>query len=252
MNLLLENRIALITGGNSGIGKQIALTFAQQGAQVVILGLNPETGHSTLHEIEQIAPQRTHAFYAVDVADHHAVGKTIDLILQQFDHLDILVNNAGMTQDQLLIRMSEQQWDQVIAVNLKGYFNTCHFVTRHMLKRRQGNIINISSIVGVTGNQGQTNYAASKAGVIGMTKSLAKEVASRQILVNCIAPGFIETRMTDTLSEKQKETLLSSIPLGRFGKPLDVAHMAVFLASHWSSYITGQVFTVDGGMVMHG
>ncbi|HEY5236018.1 MAG TPA: 3-oxoacyl-[acyl-carrier-protein] reductase, partial [Rhabdochlamydiaceae bacterium] len=185
-----------------------------------------------------------------DVSDKKAVDQALQEILLEFGKIDILVNNAGITRDGLLMKMTEEDWDRVIAVNLKSVYNTCQALVRSMLKARGGKIINITSVVGLNGNAGQTNYAASKAGMIGFTQSLAKEVASRGICVNCIAPGFIKTPMTDVLTDAQKEGILKQVPMGRLGNAEEIANAAVFLASDWSNYITGQVLTVDGGMVM--
>jgi 3-oxoacyl-[acyl-carrier protein] reductase len=249
---LLKDKKALITGGTAGIGKAIALKFAQQGASVAFFGTNLQRGEETLQELKkaQISPEQKFLFMAVDVADKAAVNAAIQKIIEGFGGIDILVNNAGITKDGLLMKMSEEDWDGVIAVNLKSVYNTCQALIRPMMKARGGKIINISSVIGLIGNAGQTNYAASKAGMIGFTQSLAKEVASRQICVNCIAPGFIQTAMTDALTDAQKESILAGVPMGRLGLPEEIANAALFLASPLSDYVTGQVLTVDGGMVM--
>ena len=243
----LENQVAIITGGNAGIGRAIALKFAKEGAKVLIFGTNEEKGRQVTEEIARLNQQPAQ-FYAVDVSQTQQVEDTIKKILDQYKNVDLLVNNAGITADQLLMKMSEQDWDSVLNINLKSCYNTCHALIRSMMKAKKGKIINISSVVGLTGNAGQVNYAASKAGMIGLTKALAKEVASRGIQVNCIAPGFIKTAMTDTLTAEQKEQILRSIPMGCMGEPEDIAEMAWFLAI--ANYMTGQVLTVDGGMVM--
>ncbi|MGR3973160.1 MAG: 3-oxoacyl-ACP reductase FabG [Candidatus Rhabdochlamydia sp.] len=247
----LNNQIALVTGGTTGIGKAIALKFASEGASVVILGTHLERAAQTVLEMQQLGTtDQKFGFKLVDIADKKAVDAVILEILQEMKTVDILVNNAGITRDNLLMKMTEQDWDTVLNVNLKSVYNTSQALIRVMLKAKKGKIINISSVIGLMGNAGQTNYAASKAGMIGMTKSLAKEVASRNICVNCIAPGFIETAMTHELSDAQKEAIFQQIPLNRFGSAEEIAHAALFLASSMSNYITGQVLTVDGGMVM--
>lgn len=250
MKQLLKNQIAIITGGSAGIGKAIALKFAEEGAKVALFGTNQEKGKAAAEEIRQITQRDEAHFYRVDVSQTAIVEETIKRVVDDLGQVSILVNNAGITADQLLLKMSEEDWDQVLDINLKSCYNTCRSVIRAMMKERKGKIINISSVVGLMGNAGQVNYAASKAGMIGFTKALAKELASRQILVNCIAPGFIQTNMTDKLSDDQKAVILKDIPLGRMGNPLDVANLAWFLASPLSNYMTGQVLTVDGGMVM--
>jgi len=249
---LLQNKKALITGGTSGIGKSIAVLFAKNGADVVIFGTNQERAELAKKEIENARlsdSQKVH-FELVDVAKSEPVGKAIQEILKTYGNIDILVNNAGITRDNLLMRMTEEDWDDVVNINLKSVYNTCRSLVRSMMKSKSGKIINVSSVIGLTGNAGQVNYAASKSGMIGFTKSLAKELASRNICVNCIAPGYVKTRMTDKLSDALKENILSTIPLKRIGNSLDVAQTALFLASSMSDYITGQVITVDGGMVM--
>lgn len=250
MKNLLQDQVAVVTGGNVGIGKAIALKLAEEGAKVAILGTNPETGNATSEEIKQVYPASQPKFYAVDVSKTNAVDETLKKVQEDFGQIDILVNNAGITADQLLMKMSEEEWDKVLDINLKSCYNTCRAVVRAMMKAKKGKIINVSSVVGLMGNAGQVNYAASKAGMIGFTKALAKELAPRQILVNCIAPGFIQTKMTDKLNETQKEAILKGIPLGRMGDPAEIAYTVWFLASPLSNYITGQVITVDGGLVM--
>ncbi len=249
---LLKDKKALITGGTAGIGKEIALAYAAHGAHVVIFGTNAQRAEEALQELEKkrVFPEQT--FYAeiVDVSSKKSVEEVIEKMLAKWGTIDILVNNAGITRDGLLMKMSEEDWDSVIDTNLKSVYNTCQTLVRTMLRAKGGKIINISSVIGLTGNAGQVNYAASKSGIIGFTKALAQELATRNICVNCIAPGFIKTRMTDELTEVQKEAIVKKIPMGRIGNPQDVADAAVFLASPLSNYITGQVLTVDGGMVM--
>lgn len=249
---LLKGKKALVTGGTAGIGRQIALSFAEQGADVAIFGTNQERAESVVSELNalKLFPEQKFAFSLVDVASSSSVKKGLEEITAFLGPVDTLVNNAGITKDGLLMRMSEEDWDLVIDVNLKSIYHLCKELVRPMMKARKGKIINVSSVVGLTGNAGQTNYAASKAGMIGFTKALAKEVASRNICVNCIAPGFIVTRMTDALTEEQKGSLLKTIPMERLGEAQDIANVAVFLASHLSDYMTGQVVAVDGGMVM--
>ncbi|MCC6128207.1 MAG: 3-oxoacyl-[acyl-carrier-protein] reductase, partial [Chlamydiae bacterium] len=217
-----------------------------------IFGTNADRAELVLKELEEhrANSEQKFASYLVNVAEYREVEEAIQKLLTYFGKVDILVNNAGITKDNLLIRMSEEDWDRVIAVNLKSVYNTCRCLARSMMKARSGSMINISSVIGLTGNAGQVNYAASKAGMIGLTKSLAKELASRNIRANCVAPGYIETQMTDVLPESVKGQVLAAIPLGRIGSPKDIAHAALYLASDLSSYVTGQVITVDGGMVM--
>jgi 3-oxoacyl-[acyl-carrier protein] reductase len=246
----LQSQVVVITGASRGIGKAIAYKLASEGADLALIGTNLTTGDVLLEEISQAYPSIRVRFYALDVSKTESVKKTIEKILEDFGQIDILVNNAGITADQLLMKMSEDEWDRVLSVNLKSCYNTCQAVVRSMMKAKKGKIINISSVIGLVGNPGQVNYAAAKAGMIGFTKALAKEVASRKIQVNCIAPGFIQTNMTDLLSEKQKEEILKQIPLGYIADPVEIANMVWFLASSLSQYITGQVLVVDGGMVM--
>lgn len=247
---ILNQQVAIVTGGNAGIGKAIALKLAAEGAELVIWGTNAQTGQATIAEIMRILPEANVTFDPVDVAQTAAVDAAMKRVLDAKGRIDILINNAGITADQLLMKMTEEEWDRVISVNLKGCFNTCRAVIRSMLKAKRGRIVNISSIVGCVGNPGQVNYAASKAGMIGLTKALAKEVAARGILVNCVAPGFIHTPMTERLNESQKEAILKQIPLGYMGQPDDIAHAVWFLVSPLAKYVTGQVLTIDGGMTM--
>lgn len=245
----MEGKVALVTGGARGIGRAIALALAEGGATVVVnYNGSRDKAMDLKQEIESKGGRAE--IYQCNVSDFAKCEELIQGIVKQFGSLDILVNNAGITKDGLLMKMSEDDFDKVIDVNLKGVFNTIRFASRQMLKQKSGRIINMSSVVGVAGNPGQANYASSKAGVIGLTKAAAKELASRGITVNAIAPGFIETDMTDALPGKVKEAAVSQIPLGRFGKVEDVAKLAAFLASEAAGYITGQVIHVDGGMVM--
>lgn len=248
MEKMLKGKVALVTGGSRGIGKAIVLALLREGARVVFFGLDAERGAQMVRACE--AEEGSLLFHAVDVGDREAVERAIQLIYEREGILDILVNNAGITRDQLLMRLSEEDWDEVIRVNLKSLYNTCRVVARAMMKAQGGRIINISSVIGLFGNAGQTAYAASKAGMIGFTKSLAKEVGRRGVLVNCVAPGFITTDMTEALEAKQKAWLLERIPMQSFGTPEDVADAVVFLASPLAKYITGQVLVVDGGMAM--
>lgn len=245
MSLDLKDKVAIVTGGTAGIGREIAKKLHSHGAKVAIIGTNPERGGEVVQELKENA-----VFYACNVSNTQEVDETVKQILSHFGRVDILVNNAGITRDLLLLKMSEEDWDQVMETNVKSCYNFAKACTRPMMKSRFGRIINISSVIGLTGNAGQVNYAASKAAMIGFTKALAKELASRNILVNCIAPGFIQTRMTDAMTEAQKEITLTQIPLNRMGTTDEIANSVLFLASDLSTYITGQVITVDGGMVM--
>lgn len=246
---MLAGKIAVVTGASRGIGRAIAIRLAGEGATVVInYNGSKEKAEEVKQEIEGAGGKA--AVCQCNVADFDQCQAFIQKVIDEFGRIDILVNNAGITRDGLLMKMSEEDFDQVIETNLKGAFHTIRFASRQMLRQKSGRIINLSSVVGVTGNAGQANYAASKAGVIGLTKSAARELASRGITVNAIAPGFIETDMTSVLSEKVKEGAAAGIPLGAFGKPEDVAAVAAFLASDEAGYITGQVLHVDGGMVM--
>ena len=249
---MLHDKVVLITGGTAGIGEAIAYEFAKNGAHIIICGTNLENGKKVIEGLEKNRsyPEQRFILEIVDIGRADLVEGVIERLLKTFGRCDILINNAGITRDNLLMKMSEEEWDQVLNINLKSVFNTCRALIRPMLKAKKGKIINITSVVGLTGNAGQVNYAASKSGMIGFTKSLAQEVASRNICVNCIAPGFITTRMTDSLNESQRDTILKKIPMGRMGNTQDIATAALFLASDSSSYITGQVLTVDGGMVM--
>jgi len=246
--LSLEGKVALVTGGARGIGREIVLCFAREGADIAICDVNLEEAEATAKEIQKTGRQCL--AFKTDVTDSKDVQAAIDKILDKLGKLDILINNAGITRDGLVLRMSEEDWDKVIAVNLKGCFVCTRLAAKVMLKQRFGKIVNLASIIGIMGNTGQANYAASKAGVIGLTKSVAKELASRGVCVNAIAPGFIKTEMTAKLSEDVQKRMLSVIPLGRFGEPKDVADLALFLSSESSSYITGQVIQIDGGMLM--
>jgi 3-oxoacyl-[acyl-carrier protein] reductase len=250
MQNLLKNQVAIVTGGTAGIGKAIALKLAEHGAKVVIFGTHLERGAQVVEEIKQLTKEEGAAFFPVNVAKTEEVDETIKKVLEMHKQVDILVNNAGIKRDQLLIKMSPEDWDNVLEVNVKSCYNTCHALVRPMMKARKGSIINISSVIGLTGNAGQVNYAASKAAMIGFTKALAKELASRRIRVNCVAPGFIETQMTEGMTEEQKKAILAAIPMEHMGSPQDVANAVLFLASSLADYITGQVLTVDGGMVM--
>lgn len=246
---MLQGKIALVTGASRGIGRAIALELASKGAHVVVNYAGSESkAQSVVEEIHQMG-SKSFKFQA-DVANETDVKSMVKETINQFGSIDILVNNAGITKDNLLMRMKEAEFDQVINTNLKGCFICMKSVTRQMMKQRSGRIINIASIVGVSGNPGQANYVAAKAGVIGLTKSTAQELATRNILVNAVAPGFISTDMTDALNETQKEAILQMIPLSKLGKPEDVANVVRFLASDDANYITGQTIHIDGGMVM--
>lgn len=244
----LNNQVAVITGAGRGIGRAIALRFAQAGADVVCVSRTAENAEKVATEVR--ATGRKAWAHAVDVADSAAVAVAGAKILSEAGHVNILVNNAGVTRDGLLMRMSDEDWDTVLNTNLKGAFSFTKAFSRSFLKQRSGCIINIASVIGLIGNAGQCNYAASKAALIGFTKSIARELASRGITVNALAPGFIETDMTAELKEDMKAELMKRIPLNCLGKPEDIAEAALFLASPGARYITGQVLTVDGGMVM--
>lgn len=249
MAKLLEGQAVLVTGASRGIGRSIALAFAEAGANVAVnYAGNEEAAASVVSEIQSFGVQA----YAVKghVGSSAQFEDMVKGVVDTWGRIDILVNNAGITRDNLIMRMKEQEFDDVIETNLKGVFNGIKAVTRPMMKQRSGRIINISSVVGVLGNAGQANYVAAKAGVIGLTKSSARELASRNITVNCIAPGFIETNMTDELSDELKEGMLNNIPLARLGQPEEIAKVALFLASDSASYMTGQTLHVDGGMYM--
>ena len=246
---MLNGKIAVVTGASRGIGKAIAIKLAGLGATVVI---NYNGSAQKAEEVKQkiIAEGGRAETMQCNVADYDACEAFFKAVIEQFGRIDILVNNAGITKDGLIMRMSEEEFSSVVDVNLKGTFHCIRFASRQMMKQRSGRIINMSSVVGISGNAGQINYAASKAGVIGMTKSAAKELASREITVNAIAPGYIETDMTNVLSDKVKEETLKQIPLGRMGQTEDIAAAAAFLASDEAGYITGQVLAVDGGMAV--
>jgi 3-oxoacyl-[acyl-carrier protein] reductase len=243
------NQVAIVTGAGRGIGHAIALRLASEGARVAVVSRTELNANRTAEEINAQFAGLAKS-YAVDVADQAAVKKLVEQILADFSRVDILVNNAGLTRDGLSMRMSEEDWDIVVDTNLKGAFNFIQAVERPMIKQRSGRIINIASVAGLMGNAGQANYAASKAGLIGLTKVIARELASRGITSNAVAPGFITTDMTEVLPETIKTGVVGQIPLGKFGTPADIAGAVAFLASAEASYITGQVLTVDGGLVM--
>ncbi len=245
---LLDGKNAIVTGGGQGIGRAISLAFAKEGANVAVCDMNLETATSTAKEIESMG--RTSVAIKANVTSQDEVTKMINESIEKLNNIDILVNNAGITRDGLLMRMKEEDWDSVITVNLKSAFLCSKSIVRHMMKQKQGRIINMASVIGITGNAGQANYAASKGGLISLTKSLAKEFAGRNILANAIAPGFIQTVMTDKLPDNEKEKILTAVPLSKMGQPEDIANAAIYLASDLSSYITGQVITVDGGLTM--
>ncbi len=243
-----KDKIVMVTGSTRGIGKEIALSFAKEGAVVIILGRNQELADKTRDEFLKMGLKAES--FVCDVINSQNVVEITNKILDKHKSIDILVNNAGITKDNLLLRMSETDWDEVISVNLKGVFNCTKAVSKVMFKAHSGKIINVASIIGMIGNVGQANYAASKAGIIGFTKSIAKELASRNINVNAIAPGYIDTEMKAQLKESTREEILKNIPLGRLGKANDVAGICLFLASKEADYITGQTIVVDGGMAI--
>ncbi len=242
----LSGQVALVTGGSRGIGLAVSAELARAGCTVAVIGRNEETAEAAAGGLEGDG----HRAYGCDVSDSENVATVVDQVTEDLGPVDVLVNNAGITRDNLFIRMKEDEWDDVLAVNLKGAFNMTKALARGMMKRRSGVILNVTSVVGITGNAGQANYAASKAGLIGFTKSIAKELASRGVRCNAIAPGFIITDMTAELPEATVEELHAMIPLGHWGEPSDVAGLARFLAGPGARYITGQVISVDGGMAM--
>ncbi len=246
--MTFKDQIVLITGSARGIGKEIAQSFAQQGATVIISDVNTEACQTTCQELRDQGLQAD--AFSFDVTNLASVEENVNKILDKYKRIDILINNAGITKDNLFLRMREEEWDAVIKVNLKGTFNCCKAVSKPMLKARKGKIISIASVIGILGNIGQANYAASKAGIIGLTKSLAREFASRQITVNAVAPGYIKTEMTDQLKEDVKQEILKNVPLSRMGTPQDVAGVCLFLASEHAAYITGQTIKIDGGMAI--
>jgi 3-oxoacyl-[acyl-carrier protein] reductase len=246
--LELKDRVALVTGGAQGIGKAVALLLAKNGADIAVSDVNLQKAEETAGEIQSLG--RKAMAIKADVSSSEDVERMVQAIMERFGRIDILVNNAGIARDKLILRMTEEDWDAVLNVNLKGTFHCTRTVIRHMSKQRYGKIVNIASVVGEMGNAGQANYAASKAGVIGLTKTVAREFAQRGINVNAIAPGYIATPMTDALPEKAKEELQRMIPMERLGKPEDVAEAVLFLVSEASSYITGQVINVNGGIYM--
>lgn len=246
---MFEGKVALVTGASRGIGREVAIQLAAKGANVIVnYAGSKEAAEQVVKEIKDAGGQAVP--YQCNVNDFTAVKDMVDYIAKEFGSIDIIVNNAGITKDNLLLRMSETEFDDVIDVNLKGTFNVCKHAVRYMLKKRQGRIINVASVVGIIGNAGQANYCASKAGIIGLTKSIAREVAAKGVTVNAVAPGFIQTDMTDVLSDKVKQELLESLPMKRIGKPADIANAVCFLASDDASYITGHVLEVNGGMNM--
>ncbi len=243
-----KDRVVFVTGSTRGIGKEVAKAFAKEGAIAIILGRNVESADKVSAEIIQQGG-RAESFFC-DVTNLQNVQKIVNKVLDKHKRVDILINNAGITKDNLLLRMSENDWNEVMNINLRGVFNCTKIITKIMLRAKEGRIINISSIVGITGNAGQANYAASKAGIIGFTKSVAREIASRGITVNAIAPGYIQTDMTAQLNEKARQELLKNIPLGKLGSAKNIADTCLFLASEEASYITGQTLVVDGGMTI--
>ena len=245
----LENKIALVTGGARGIGRAISLALASEGAHVAFSDLQIGDEGNKTKELIQAKGVRALALQA-DVRNFASAQVVVDDVVKEFQRVDILVNNAGITRDNLIMRMTEEEWDLVLDTNLKGTFNYCRAVSKYMISQRQGKIINISSVVGLIGNPGQVNYSASKAGIIGLTKTLAKELASRNIQVNSIAPGFVETSMTEKLTPQQREALMTMIPMKRTAQPEEIAGVVVFFASPAARYITGQVLCVDGGLVI--
>ena len=245
----LSGRVALVTGSTRGIGRAIATTLAQAGARVAVCGRDPEKAVAAAAELAAATGVEVRG-YGADIADMAQAAALVEAVEKDFGQLDILVNNAGLTRDNLLMRLKDDDWNAVIDANLRGAFATCRAASRGMMKRRWGRIINVASVVGLIGNKGQANYAASKAGLIGLTKSIAKELASRNILANVVAPGFIETDMTSGLSEDFKQMVEKTAPIARLGTPADISPAVLFLASQNSGYITGQTITVDGGLTL--
>ena len=244
----LENKVGIVTGASQGIGESIALELAREQAEVILVDVQKDKLEKVVDKIEKAGGKA--AAFSVDVSRFDLVEETVKAILEKVQKIDFVVNNAGITRDNLLMRMTEDEWDAVMAVNLKGVFNFSKAVIRHMISNRSGRIVNLASVVGLMGNAGQTNYSASKAGVIGLTKSLAREVAARGITVNAIAPGYIASAMTDALSDSIKKMFVDIIPMKRFGTPEEVAHVVKFLISDEAAYITGQVISINGGMLM--
>jgi len=249
--MLLKGKTAIVTGGTRGIGKEIAKIFASHGANVIIIGTSEDRAKGAAEEIKAltISAEQDVEYRICNVGHHVEVLSIVEELQKKWPQIDILVNNAGITRDGFLMKMSEKDWDEVLDVNLKSVYSMCHAVIKAMMKARSGKIINITSVIGLTGNAGQVNYSASKFGIVGFTRSLAIEVAKRGICVNCIAPGFIETDMTGALTDAQKEEILKKVPMQRLGQAGDIAQAALFLASSMSDYVTGQVLTVDGGML---
>lgn len=248
MTELLKGKKALVTGGGRGIGRAICLRLARGGADVALFEVDAESAQATAEAIEEMGMETL--YLKVDVSLQEEVDKGMEEINQRWEGVDILINNAGITRDNLIMRMTDEDWESVLGVNLRGAFYCTKAVLRGMIRRRWGRIVNVSSVVGKMGNPGQANYVSSKAGLLGLTKAVAKEVASRGITVNAVAPGFIETEMTQSLPQKVRDSFLSQIPLGRAGLPNDVANLVFFLCSREGGYITGQVINVDGGMLM--
>jgi len=242
----LSNQVAIVTGASRGIGKAIALALAREGCHIAGIARSQASANAIAGEITALGVK--YSGYGTDVSSSASVNETVDQVIKDFGQIDILVNNAGITRDTLLMRMSDEDWDAVLQTNLKGAFNWTRAVCRPMMKARKGRLVNVGSVIGLHGNAGQSNYAAAKAGLIGFSKSVAKELASRHITCNVICPGFIQTDMTDVLPEELKQKLLEQIPLKRLGEARDVAELALFLSGPDSAYITGQVFTVDGGL----